>query len=232
MLAVRKADERGGGDYGWLNTRHTFSFAEYADPRHMGFRALRVINEDRIAALQGFGMHPHRDMEIVTYVLSGELEHRDSLGHQGILRAGEVQRMTAGTGISHSERNPSATNPVHLYQIWLLPDRRGYEPSYEQRSFPASGRLGRWQTVVSPDGRDDSLVVQQDVSIYLAELAREGTLSYDFPPGRYGWLQVLAGTARIGVDTLTAGDGLASSDETRLMLEAQDFTELMLFDLP
>src|SRR6516164_8590307 len=176
MIQVRKAVERGHFDHGWLNTYHTFSFADYYDPAQMGFRALRVINEDRVAPGQGFGMHGHRDMEIVTIVLEGALEHRDSLGNGEVLRPGELQRMTAGTGIRHSEFNPSAKEPVHLYQIWLLPSQNGLQPGYEQKAFPREEQRDRLRLVASPDGRDGSLFIHQDAELYLASLAEGKTV--------------------------------------------------------
>lgn len=232
MLTIRRADQRGGGDHGWLVTRHAFSFGDYYDPQQRGFRVLRVINEDRVAPGQGFGMHPHSDMEIVTYVLEGQLQHRDSLGHGAVLGAGEVQRITAGAGLMHSEFNPSPTMPVHFYQIWLLPNRRGHEPGYAQAAFAASQRQGRWQTIVSSDGRDGSLVIQQDARIDLCDLPAGESATCMFSPQRYGWLQVLRGEVSVGVNTLMTGDGLAIAEETRLALQAKDVSELMLFDLP
>ena len=193
MLTIRKAADRGHFDHGWLDTYHTFSFADYYDAAWMGFRSLRVMNEDRVAPGGGFGMHGHRDMEIVTIVLSGALEHKDSLGNGEVLRPGEFQRMTAGTGIRHSEFNPSTSEPVHLYQIWLLPRTTGLTPSYEQKPFDAAGRAGRWQLVASPDGAEGSLSIQQDARIYLANLDAETQLEYKLHSGRQGWLQVLRG---------------------------------------
>ena len=232
MITIRAAGERGHGNHGWLQSRHTFSFADYQDPAHAGFRVLRVINEDRVAPAQGFGMHPHRDMEIISYVLSGALEHKDSLGHGAVLRTGEVQCITAGTGVLHSEFNPSDTEPVHFYQIWILPDRRGHQPGYGQHAFPAGGRQGDWQTIVSPDGREDSLSIHQDAHILLSNLTPGQKLRYDFDPGRHGWLQVLRGSVTTGEGQLEAGDGAAISDERSLILEGADGAEVMLFDLP
>ncbi len=231
MIHVRKARERGHFDHGWLDTYHTFSFADYYDPAHMGFRALRVINEDYVRPGHGFGMHGHRDMEIVTCILKGALQHRDSLGRGAILKPGELQRITAGTGVLHSEFNPSATEPVHLYQIWLLPERKGLVPDYEQRSFPETEKQGRWQLVASGDGRDGSLTVHQDVALSLASLREGEELSYDLVPGRYAWLQVLRGEVALNELPLAAGDGAAVSGETRLAVRAAAPSEVMLFDL-
>ena len=231
MIAVRPARERGCFDHGWLQTCHTFSFAGYHDPRHMGFRSLRVMNEDHVAPGMGFGTHPHRDMEIVTYVLEGALEHKDSMGNGEVLRPSEFQRMTAGTGITHSEFNPSADEPVHLYQIWLLPDRKGHTPSYEQKSFDRNGRIDQWQGVASPDGRDGSLTIHQDAVIHLADMNRETELDFTFAPGRHGWLQVLRGKVELAGKALAAGDGAALSDEATLSLSTPSGAELMLFDL-
>ncbi|MBI1913716.1 MAG: pirin family protein [Planctomycetes bacterium] len=231
MIRIRRAEERGHADHGWLDTYHTFSFADYYDPAHMGFRALRVINEDRVRPGHGFGMHGHRDMEIVTCVLEGALQHRDSLGGGAILKPGEMQRITAGTGVMHSEFNPSLTEPVHLYQIWLLPEHKGLVPDYEQRSFPEAEKQGRWQLVASRDGRDGSLTVHQDVALYLASLAEGEERSYDLVPGRHTWLQVLRGDVALNRLRLAAGDGAAVSDEERLTVRADAPSEVMLFDL-
>jgi len=231
MLHLRKSSDRGHFDHGWLNTYHTFSFADYYDPAHMSFRSLRVINEDRVAPGEGFGMHGHRDMEIVTWVLSGALEHKDSLGHGEVLRPGEMQHMSAGRGIRHSEFNPSSSEPVHLYQIWLLPRASGLEPSYGQKAFAVEGRSGRWQLVCSADGAEGSLPIQQDARIYLANLPAGGELEFDFAAGRHGWLQILRGELRANGQSLTAGDALALSDEPRLSLHSPTASEVMLFDL-
>lgn len=231
MIAVRPARERGCFDHGWLKTCHTFSFAGYHDPRYMGFRSLRVMNEDHVAPGMGFGTHPHRDMEIVTYVLEGALEHKDSMGNGEVLRPSEFQRMTAGTGITHSEFNPSADESVHLYQIWLLPDKKGHTPSYEQKSFERNERIDQWQVVASPDGRDGSLTIHQDAVIHLAEMNRETDLSYAFGQGRNGWLQVLRGKVLFAGQELSAGDGLALSEEPTLSISSPSGAELMLFDL-
>lgn len=231
MIRVRKASERGHFDYGWLDTYHTFSFARYHDARHMGFRALRVINEDRVAPGNGFGMHPHEDMEIVTYVLDGALAHRDSLGTGSTIRPGELQRMTAGTGIRHSEFNPSEVEPVHLYQIWLLPEREGLEPSYEQRAFPEEERQDRLRLVASPDGRDGSLSIRQDARLYLAALDGSRDVMHELAPGRHAWLQVLRGGAALNGLALSAGDGAAVSGEASLAIGADGPAEVLLFDL-
>jgi hypothetical protein len=232
MLLIRRANERGHVDHGWLDTYHTFSFADYYDPEQMGFRALRVINEDRVAPGQGFGMHSHRDMEIVTCVLEGALQHRDSLGNGEVLRPGEFQRMTAGTGIRHSEFNPSADEPVHLYQIWLLPERTGLKPSYEQRAFAAAEQQDRLRVVASRDGRDGSLTIRQDADIFLATLSPGREVSHALRPERHAWLQVLRGSAEVNGTALSTSDGVAVSDEHELVIRAaSDGAEIMLFDL-
>lgn len=231
MIRVRRAAERGGADHGWLQTAHTFSFSSYHDPAHMGFRALRVINEDHIRPSQGFGEHGHRDMEIITYVLSGALRHRDSMGHSEVLKAGELQRMSAGRGILHSEANASAHEPVHLYQIWLFPQSEGIEPSYEQKAFPDEGKRNQWRLVVSSDGRDGSLRIHQDASIHLATLDEGESLGQPLEAGRAAWLQVLRGAVSLGDQTLKAGDGAAIADESSVDVRASAPSELMLFDL-
>ncbi len=231
MITVRRANDRGHADHGWLNSYHTFSFASYQDPQHMGFRSLRVMNEDRVAAGQGFGTHGHRDMEIVSYVLDGELEHKDSMGNGETLRPGEFQRITAGTGITHSEFNPSGVNPTHFYQIWLLPERKGIEPGYQQKRFDPAGRQNQLQLVASRDGRSGSLVVHQDANIYLADLSSEEELIFEIPKGRHVWLQVLRGSVTANALSLQSSDAIAVSDETVLTLCTQESAELMLFDL-
>ena len=228
MIQIRKGKDRGHFDHGWLDTYHTFSFADYYDPEYMGFRALRVINEDRVHPGRGFGTHSHRDMEIVTYVLEGELQHRDNMGTGSIIRPGEVQRMSAGTGVLHSEVNPSRDQSVHLLQIWLLPDRRGLKPEYEQKAFPAEERAGRLRLVASPDGSDGSLTIHQDAKI-LAGTIRD-SVQYDLQPGRYAWLQVARGSLDLNGQTLNAGDGAAIENEPALTLRGKD-AEVLLFDL-
>ena len=231
MIRVHKAGERGHFDHGWLDTYHTFSFADYYDPAHMGFRALRVINEDRVQPGQGFGAHGHKDMEIVTLVLEGALEHRDSLGNGSVLRPGELQRMTAGTGVRHSEFNPSEKEWVHLYQIWLLPERNGLEPSYEQLAVGEDEKHGRFRLVASPDGGDGSLTICQDARLYLASLAAGQSVSHEIEHGRAVWLQVLRGSVNaLGRDS-EAGDGLAVTDENAISVRAAGPSEVLLFDL-
>jgi redox-sensitive bicupin YhaK (pirin superfamily) len=231
MIRIRRSAERGHFDHGWLDTFHTFSFSDYYDSDHMGFRALRVINEDRVAPGQGFGMHGHRDMEIVTLVLSGALEHRDSLGHGEVLRPGELQRMTAGTGIRHSEFNPSATEPVHLYQIWLLPERRNLEPGYEQKAFAPESQQDRWRLVASPDGRDGSLTIRQDAELSLTSLSPGRELAYRLREGRHAWLQVLRGSVALNGQSMRAGDGAAVSGEEGLTVKSAEAADVLLFDL-
>lgn len=231
MTRLRRSRDRGHFDHGWLKTFHTFSFADYQDPKHHQFRALRVMNEDWVAPGQGFGMHPHRDMEIVTYVLDGALEHKDSMGNGETLRPGEFQRMSAGTGILHSEFNPSESEPVHLYQIWLFPDTKGLTPSYEQKSFPEAERLNRFRVVASPSAREGSLRIHQDAEIHLATAEAGAELKRPLAPGRHAWLQVLRGEVKAGGETLRAGDGLSYSEEPEVALAATEPSEVMLFDL-
>src|SRR5512143_319782 len=225
MLTLRKSDERGHADHGWLDTRHTFSFADYYDPRFMGFRDLRVINEDRVRPGAGFPTHGHADMEILSYVLEGSLEHRDSLGNGSVIRSGEFQRMSAGTGVRHSERNPSSTEPLHFLQIWLLPEHRGLSPAYEQKAFPESERRGRLRLVASPDRQDGSLEIHQDVRLYASLLARGEKAVLDLVAGRHAWIQVTRGSARVNGTELEAGDGAAISKEPRVELEGTGDSE-------
>ncbi|MEW4530893.1 pirin family protein [Maioricimonas sp. JC845] len=232
MIRIRHAGARGHFDHGWLKTWHTFSFAGYRDADHLRFRALRVMNEDIVAPGQGFGTHPHNDMEIVTYVLSGALEHRDSMGNGEVLRPGEFQRMSAGTGITHSEFNPSDSEPVHLYQIWLYPERKGIRPGYEQKAFPADQRHNRLRLVASPDTADGSLRIHQDARIWLADLDGSTAVQHQVSTDRHAWLQVLRGSVRLNGTPLGTSDGAAVSDETTLTIEADDPAEVMLFDLP
>ncbi len=231
MIRIRKTEDRGHANYGWLDTYHTFSFSSYQDPAHMRFRSLRVMNEDWVAPGQGFGTHPHQDMEIVTYVLEGALEHKDSMGNGEVLRPGEFQRMSAGTGITHSEFNPSASEPVHLVQIWLYPETKGIEPSYEQKQFPKEGRRGRLQLVASKDASDGSLRIHQDARIFLAELNGEEVIEQPWDANRHAWLQVLRGSLTLNGQILATSDGAAVSDEDHLTLQAGQDAEIMLFDL-
>ncbi|MEM8734729.1 MAG: pirin family protein, partial [Planctomycetota bacterium] len=220
MYTIRRAEERGHADHGWLNSYHTFSFAGYRDPNHMGFRSLRVMNEDRVAAGQGFGTHAHNDMEIVSYVLDGELEHKDSMGNGEVLRPGEFQRITAGTGITHSEFNPSPESSTHFYQIWLLPESKGITPSYEQKAFDPEGRKNQIQLVASREAKDGSLLIHQDANIYLADLDPGKDIDVAIPAGRHVWLQVLRGDVQAGGQELHTGDALAIRDETGLEIKA------------
>lgn len=231
MIRVRSAADRGHFDHGWLDTHHTFSFGDYYDPTHMGFRSLRVINDDRVRPGEGFGMHGHRDMEIVTYVLDGALEHKDSMGNGSILRPCELQHMTAGTGIRHSEFNPSDQEWVHLYQIWLLPERRGLMPSYEQKAFTEEERQGTLRLVASPTGEHGSLTIHQDVRLYLSTLKAGDTVAHTLNPGRHAWLQVLRGKVALNDRPLSASDGAAVSEEVKVEITGQDDAEVMLFDL-
>lgn len=230
MMNVRPSEARGHANHGWLDSRHTFSFADYHDPAHMGFRALRVINEDRVAPRSGFGTHPHRDMEIITYVLSGQIEHRDSMGSVGVLRAGELQRMTAGTGVLHSEKNETGEE-LHFLQIWILPERKGLTPSYEQKAFTERERQGRFRVVVSPDGGEGSLKVHQDMRLYSTLLGGGQRVEQVLAPGRHAWLQVARGEGTLNGVALKEGDGVAVSGESRLVLSASEPLEALLFDL-
>jgi redox-sensitive bicupin YhaK (pirin superfamily) len=230
MITIRPAAERGRTQLPWLDSRHTFSFGEYHDPAHMGFRTLRVINDDRVAPGQGFGTHPHRDMEIITYVLEGVLEHRDSLGNGSLIRPGEVQRMSAGTGIRHSEFNSSPDDPVHFLQIWILPESVGLPPSYEQRPLP-SGARGGLALVGAPDGRAGSLTVHQDVGVYAGQLEPGTAIAHALAGRRHAWLHVARGSATLNGQPLHAGDSAAISDEREVALRAETAAEVLLFDL-
>ena len=231
MITIRRSAERGHANHGWLDTYHSFSFASYYDPAHMGFRSLRVINEDTIAAAAGFPTHPHRDMEIITYVVSGSLAHRDSLGNQEEIGAHGVQRFSAGTGIAHSEFNPSRTEPAHILQIWLLPERNGITPSYEQTLFPAEDKRGQWLRIASREGGDRSVKINQDAELYATILAPGEQRTYALKPGRHAWLQVVRGDVTLNGKALYPGDGAAISSETDLALEADTEAEVLLFDL-
>jgi redox-sensitive bicupin YhaK (pirin superfamily) len=232
MITLRPAQQRGATKLSWLDSRHTFSFGDYYDPKQLGFSHLRVINEDRVIPGAGFPTHSHRDMEIITYVLEGALAHKDSTGTSSVIRVGDVQRMSAGIGISHSEYNASQTEPVHFLQIWIIPDQTGLKPGYEQHSFPLDKSLGQWTLVASKEGRDGSVTVHQDVELYLAAISKGQQLSYRLKPGRQAWLQVTRGAATLNGTSLDAGDGAAVSQEDLLKLAASDDTEVLLFDLP
>ena len=231
MITVRHGEDRGGGNHGWLNTRHTFSFSDYWDPRWMGFRSLRVINEDRVAPGSGFGTHPHSDMEIITYVLEGQLEHKDSLGTGSVILPGDGQKMTAGRGIRHSEYNPSPTEKVHFYQIWILPDKKGLEPSSQQQTFPAEEKQGKLRLIASSDARDGSVKINQDARLYVTLLKPGERAEHEFGKNRYGWLQVARGSVEVNGKFLTAGDGAAISDEQAVAFTAEEDSEVLLFDL-
>jgi redox-sensitive bicupin YhaK (pirin superfamily) len=231
MITIRPANERGGADHGWLDTKHTFSFSDYYDPRHMGFRHLRVINEDRVAPGRGFGTHGHRDMEILSYVISGGLGHRDSMGKSEVIRPHEWQRMTAGTGVRHSEMNASKTEPVHFFQIWIIPEAESIAPGYEQKLFAPEEKSGRLRLVASRDGREGSLKIHQDVAVYNALLKGGEAVEHRLEPGRHAWLQVVKGTVELNGTRLGTGDGAAVSEESTLTISASDDSEVILFDL-
>ncbi|MEL7051890.1 MAG: pirin family protein [Cyanobacteria bacterium J06588_5] len=232
MLAIRKAEDRGVSKFSWLDSQHTFSFGGYMDPGNMGFSDLRVINEDRVAPGAGFGTHGHRDMEIISYVIEGELGHKDSMGTGSVIRPGDVQRMSAGTGIMHSEMNASKENPVHFLQIWILPEKKGITPSYEQKHFAPETRQDQWRLVGSRDGRDGSVTIHQDVSLYAATLSEGKRLTYSLSANRKAWLQVVKGALQLDGQTLEAGDGLAFADlDTLTVLGSDPETEILLFDL-
>jgi quercetin 2,3-dioxygenase len=230
-MIIRRSTERGHADHGWLNSFHTFSFADYYDPKHMGFRSLRVINEDRVQPGQGFGAHGHRDMEIISYVLEGALEHKDSLGTGSIIRPGDVQRMSAGSGVTHSEFNASRDDLVHFLQIWILPERRGLKPGYEQKAFPEAERSGVLRPVATRDGRDGSVTVHQDVSLYAALLDGGQSVRHQIEPGRHAWIHVARGGADVAGTQLEAGDAAALSDAGAVDIVGRDGAEVLVFDL-
>lgn len=231
MLKLRKASDRGHFDMGWLDTYHTFSFSEYHDPEWVHFRNLRVMNEDRVAEGMGFGMHPHRDMEIVTIVLSGQLQHKDSMGNTEVIRPGEVQRMSAGTGVFHSEFNPSATDPVHLYQIWILPAKHGVTPSYEQTKFDLDTAKNQLMLVASPDGAKGSVTIGQDVKLYRSKLEKGKSLDLPLTEGRSAWLQVISGDMTVNGEKLVTSDGIGLTQEASIAISANADSEFLLFDL-
>jgi quercetin 2,3-dioxygenase len=231
MITIRPANERGGGNHSWLNTKHTFSFADFWDPKWMGFRSLRVINEDRVAPNTGFPTHPHRDMEIITYVLAGKLEHKDSLGTGSVILPGDGQRMSAGSGIRHSEFNPSPNESVHFLQIWIQPERAALPPSYEQKSFPEDEKRGKLRVIASRNAEDGSVKINQDASLYVSLLKPGEEVSHEFTPGRFGWLQVARGAVELNGKKLTQGDGAAISDEKIVTIKGAEDAEILLFDL-
>ena len=231
MLQVRRADERGHAEHGWLDSRHTFSFADYHDPKFMGFGPLRVINEDRVQPGQGFGTHSHRDMEIISYVLEGALGHKDSLGNGSAIRPGDVQRMSAGTGVTHSEFNHSKSELVHFLQIWIQPERAGARPSYEEKRFEDADKRGRLKLIGSRDGRDGSVVIHQDVALYAAILGDGEEVEHPLASGRRAWLQVTRGTVEVNGERLSAGDGAAVSEASSLTLRGANGGEVLLFDM-
>ncbi len=232
MITIRPAQERGNANFGWLDSKHTFSFGSYYDPNHMGFANLRVINEDKVQPGKGFGTHSHKDMEIISYVLDGELEHKDSIGNGSTIRPGDVQRMSAGTGIAHSEFNGSTKDLVHFLQIWIMPDTAGIKPSYEQKHFPLAEKQGQLKLVASPDGRNGSVTIHQDASLYVALLNQGDRLNHNTDKSRSLWLQVAKGAVEVNGRGLNTGDGASVTQETELELFANaDNTEILLFDL-
>ncbi len=232
MITIRSAQDRGVANFGWLDSRHTFSFGNYYDPSNMGFADLRVINEDKVTPGQGFGTHGHRDMEIISYVLEGALEHKDSIGTGSVIRPGDVQRMSAGTGIQHSEFNASKTEPVHFLQIWILPETKGIEPGYEQKTFSEEEKRGTLRLVGSRDGRDGSITIHQDVNLYATALHEGETVNHPLAEGRVAWLQVVRGAVQVNDQPLTAGDGAAISEESYITLQgASTDAEVLLFDM-
>ncbi len=231
MLTIRRSDQRGHANHGWLDSYHTFSFASYQDPNHMGFRSLRVINEDRVTPGQGFGTHPHRDMEIISYVLDGAIAHKDSMGNGSIIRPGDVQRMSAGTGITHSEFNPSETEGVHFLQIWVLPAQTGLKPSYEQKTFGLDQKQNQLRLIASQDGREDSVLVHQDMSLYATVLTSADPIEMALQIERHYWVQVVRGLVTVNGQSLAPGDAIALSEESHLSLLSQDQAEFLVFDL-
>lgn len=231
MITLRRSEERGHANHGWLDSYHTFSFAGYFDPNYMGFRSLRVINEDRVSPKQGFGTHPHRDMEIISYVVSGALAHKDSMGNGSTIRPGDVQRMSAGSGITHSEFNGSSSEAVHFLQIWILPEERGLTPSYEQKRFDDSEKRGKLRLVASRGGDDGSVQIHQDAKVYAAILGTAEEVRYAIAQDRHAWIQVIRGELLLGETLLRAGDGAAISDEHEIAITGKETAEFLLFDL-
>ncbi len=232
VLSIRKAGERGYADHGWLRSFHSFSFANYYDPQHMGFGPLRVINEDRVQPAKGFGTHGHRDMEIISYVLEGAIEHRDTMGFTSVLRPGEVQVISAGTGMAHGERNPSPSEPLHFLQVWIEPNVENEEPTYQQQAFPIEERRNRLRLVCSPDGREGSTVIRQDAGVYASVLEAGHEATHRFAPRRYGWVHVARGAVDLNGRRLEDGDGAAIAEEATLTLRGERDADLLLFDLP
>ena len=232
MITVRKSEDRGHFDHGWLDTRHTFSFAGYHDPAHMGFRALRVINEDRVQPGQGFGTHGHRDMEIISYVLEGELAHRDSMGNGSVIRPGDVQRMSAGSGVRHSEYNHATDRTTHFLQIWIEPNVAGIAPGYEEKRFGEAEKQGRLRLIASPDGADGSVSIHQDARLYASRLSAGQSLMAELAAGRLGYLHVVRGEVTLNGQRLAGGDAAKIRDERALAIYSQDDAEILLFDLP
>jgi redox-sensitive bicupin YhaK (pirin superfamily) len=231
MLTIRKSNQRGHFDHGWLNTYHTFAFDQYYDPRYMGFRSLRVINEDFVAAGRGFGKHGHSDMEIITYILEGALKHEDSMGNGSVIRPGDVQRMTAGTGVRHSEQNASLDEPVHLLQIWIIPTEDNLEPGYEQKAFSTDERRNQLRLIASADGRDGSVTVHQDVSLFASILEPGQNIDHAIDPARFGWLQVARGSVDVNGEHADQGDGIVIVGESDLIIRTGESSEILLFDL-
>jgi redox-sensitive bicupin YhaK (pirin superfamily) len=239
MITLRSSSDRGHVNHGWLDTYHTFSFGDYYDPRFMGFRSLRVINDDRVAPGMGFGTHPHKDMEIITYVLDGALEHKDSMGNGSVIRPGDVQYMSAGTGVTHSEFNPSRTDPVHLLQIWIMPDQRGHAPRYGQKSIGNGELHNRLQLIASPDGQGDSIAIHQDARLWAVRLDPGSSVQHEIDPARHAWLHVARGTVNVNGNSLQSGDAAAFSDERQITIAAdtsadtaaENAAEILLFDL-
>jgi len=231
MIRIHKSNDRGHADHGWLNSRFTFSFADYFDPEHVQFRTLRVMNDDHIAGGGGFPTHPHRDMEIVTYVLEGALAHKDSMGNGSVIRSGDVQYMSAGTGVAHSEFNASEKDPVHMYQIWMFPDKKNYQPTYDQKHFSESEKRGKLRLVVSPDGREGSVKIRQNNELYAAVLGAGESVKHEIKPDRHAYVQVARGSVKLNGKPLETGDGAAISGEKSLQLTGVKDAEVLLFDL-
>ena len=230
MIKIRRSNERGHGNHGWLDSYHTFSFADYYDPEHSGFRSLRVINEDRVLGANGFDTHPHRDFEIISYVISGALKHEDSMGHAAVMKAGDMQHISAGTGIEHSEFNNSHSDPVHFLQIWVVPSRKGLTPSYSQASF-SGAKVGELTLACSPEGRSGTIKINQDVELLVGKLAPFGKVTYPIKQNRYLWIQLIAGDLELAGSRLLPGDGVSVESESKLQLDSENGAHFLLFDL-